>query len=67
MLAKMFGKSVGYFTTTHKAAWQLEGEINAWLKANPGIRVVQIRQSSNAGSLEPSKVWVSIWYEPGTE
>ena len=66
MLTKMFASRAGYFTSPAKTATQLEGEINAWLGARPDVRVVHIRQSSNGGSLEPSKVWISIWYEPGT-
>ena len=67
MLAKLFAKSNGFLSSVAKTATQLEGEINAWLKENPGIRIVQIKQSSNGGSLDPSKLWVSILYEPDTE
>ena len=66
MLVKMFARASGHFTSVGRAATKLEREINAWLEANPGIRVVQMKQSSSGGSFEPSKLWVSIWYEPGT-
>ena len=65
MLVKVFVKSSGTFATVGRTATKLEREINAWLKANPGIRVVQTKQSSSGGSLDPAKLWVSIWYEPG--
>ncbi len=41
----------------------LEDEINSWLQANPDIKIVDIKQSSCGGSLEPSITVVSIWYE----
>ena len=41
----------------------LENEVNAWLSANPDIRIVHITQSSNGGSLDTSKIFLSVWYE----
>ena len=41
----------------------LEDEINSWLGANPGIKIVEIRQSCCGGSFNPSLTVVSIWYE----
>ena len=66
MIVKMFAKSAGYFTSLETTVKALERDVNAWLQANPGIRVAEIQQSSSGGSLEPSKVVVSIWYEPET-
>ena len=66
MLVKIFGRSAGYSSALDKPANEMQSEINTWLAANPGIRIITIKQSSNAGSLEPSKLWVSIWYELGT-
>jgi hypothetical protein len=64
MIVKMFAKSGGYFTSLQSTVTALEREINDWLKGNPGIRMVAIKQSASGGSLEPSKVVVSVWYEP---
>ena len=43
----------------------LEDEINAWLADNPGVRIVHVTQSSNGGSFDTSKVFLSVWYEEG--
>ena len=64
MKTKIFAISEGYFRKISKAALSLEREINVWLNANPGIKIVDIKQSSCGGSAEPSKTIVSIWYEP---
>jgi hypothetical protein len=45
----------------------LEDQVNAWLAAQPGIRIVHITQSSNGGSFDTSKVFISVWYEEDTE
>jgi len=42
---------------------ELEGEINAWLEKNPDINVVDIKQSSNGGSMQNTKLFFSIWFE----
>ena len=41
----------------------LEDEVNAWLAASPGIKIVHVTQSSNGGSFDTSKVFLSVWYE----
>ncbi len=41
----------------------LEREINAWLGQNPGIKIIDIKQSSNGGSMANTKVFISVWYE----
>jgi hypothetical protein len=43
----------------------LEDEVNAWLAVHPEIRIVHVTQSSNGGSFDTSKVFLSIWYEEG--
>jgi len=43
----------------------LEDDINAWLRENPRIKIVDVRQSSSGGSLGASLWFVSIWYEDG--
>ena len=52
-----FGKSWS------RALLDLEQEISAWLEANPGIRITDIKQSSSAVFLEQPKIVISIWYE----
>ncbi len=44
----------------------IEPEVNDWLAAHPAIEVIDIRQSSSGGSMEPSAVAVSIWHEEGS-
>ena len=66
MKAKIF-KVAGYhfsFGNKPKSQQVLEDEINHWLEANSGIKIVDIKQSCCGGSLEPSQTVVSIWYEP---
>ena len=41
----------------------LEQEVNAWLALKSGIRIVHIARSSNGGTLDTSKVFLSVWYE----
>jgi hypothetical protein len=48
-----------------KNARALEDEINAWLSANPRIKIVNIKQSSSGGSFGASLWFVSVWYEEG--
>ena len=48
-----------------KNAHALEDDINAWLRENPRIKIVDVRQSSSGGSLGASLWFVSIWYEDG--
>ena len=64
MKTKIFAISEGYFRRISKTALSLESEINVWFNANPGIKIIDIKQSSCGGSAEPSKTIVSIWYEP---
>jgi hypothetical protein len=48
-----------------KNARAFEDEINAWLSENPGIKIVDIKQSSSGGSFGSSLWFVSVWYEEG--
>lgn len=41
----------------------LEGEINDWLAQHPSIKIRDIRQSSNGGSWNDTKFFISVWYE----
>ena len=64
MKTKIFATSGGYFRRISKTALYLQEEINAWLNANPGIKIIDIKQSACGGSADPSKIIISIWYEP---
>ena len=63
MKTKIFAISGGYFRRILKTASHLEREINAWINANPGIKIIDIKQSACGGSAEPSKIIISIWYK----
>lgn len=65
MRVKLFVKDKSPFTGWRRFLSQLEDEINAWLADSPGIRIVHVTQSSNGGSFDTSKVWLSVWYEEG--
>lgn len=52
-----------YFGKKPQSKQILEDEINNWLGTNPGIKVVDIKQSCCGGSFNPSLTVVSIWYE----
>ncbi len=41
----------------------LEKDVNIWLEQHPGIKIIDIRQSSNGGSWATTKVFISVWYE----
>jgi|TARA_B110000196_G_C21037027_1_gene610498 hypothetical protein len=62
MKVKMFSKCGRYFGKSNIAAG-LESEINIWLESEPGIKVVDIKQTSCGGSLEPGQHLISVWYE----
>ena len=62
MKVKMFSKCGRYFGKSNIAA-SLEGEINVWLESEPEIKVINIKQTSCGGSLEPGQHLISVWYE----
>ena len=37
--------------------------MNRWLKDNPEVKVVEIKQSVAGGGLGPSQLLISLWYE----
>ena len=41
----------------------LEDQVNRWLKDNPEVRVVHVKQSAAGGSWGPIQLFVSVWYE----
>ncbi len=63
MKVKIFSKCGGYFSKFSKISSHLEQEINAWLESHPGIKIIDITQSSCGGSADPAKHIISIWYE----
>ncbi len=64
MKVKIFSKSSrGYFRKLSEISLLLEQDINAWLESHPGMKIIDIKQSSCGGSLDPSKHLISIWYE----
>ena len=63
MQVKIFSKCGGYFSKLSEIASLLEQDVNTWLESHPGIKFVDIQQSSSGGSLEPAKHIISIWYE----
>ena len=63
MQIKIFSRCGGYFTKSSKESSQLEQDVNTWLESNPKIKILDIKQSSCGGSLEPAKHIISIWYE----
>jgi hypothetical protein len=63
MKIKLFIKDRSGFRSWRKTVQDFEDEINAWLAANPGIKIVDIKQSSNGGSFDTTKVVISVWFE----
>ena len=57
---KMFGKVE---TKEPDMAAEIEKDVNSWLEQNPKIKVVDIKQTSNGGSFQTSKMFISVWYE----
>jgi hypothetical protein len=64
---KLFVHDKSPFRGWRRSVASLEDEVNGWLAANPGIRIMHITQSSNGGSFDSSKVFLSIWYEERAE
>ena len=62
MIVNFFSKCCRYFGKS-KIAETLEGEINVWMESQPGIKVVDIKQTSCGGSVEPGQHLISVWYE----
>lgn len=54
---------MGFGQLTWGNAQEIETEINTWLQQNPGIKVVDIKQSSSGGSFAESLWLISVWYE----
>ncbi len=71
MRVKLFWKNepmrpaIGRFSAklSGKNAQDFENEIDAWLQQNPGIKVIDIKQSASGGSMTGSLWLISVWYE----
>ena len=63
MKVKIFSKCGGYFSKLSKISSHLEQEINTWLESHPGIKIIEIKQSSCGGSADPAKHLISVLYE----
>jgi hypothetical protein len=64
---KLFVQDKSPFRRWGRFVAALEEEVNAWLAAHPGIKIVHIARSSNGGSFDTSKVFLSVWYEESAE
>lgn len=64
MKMKIF-ESNGNFKIDRKGLDALETQVAEWLKENPSIKVVDIKQSAAGGSGGPLQLFISVWYEPG--
>jgi len=63
MKIKIFTKTDAYFSKKSKGMTALESDVSAWLDSHPNIKIVDIKQNSSGGSLEPATIVISIWYE----
>jgi hypothetical protein len=62
MKVKIFSKGGKYFGKSNTAD-RLEEDINSWLANHPELKVIEIKQSSCGGSMEPGQHLISVWYE----
>ena len=67
MKVKLFVRDKSVFQGWARYLADMEDEVNDWLSVHPGIRIVHVTQSSNGGSFDTSKVFLSVWYEEGVE
>lgn len=63
MKMKLFFSKKGSFEMGDVFTDKVQTEINTWLHENPGIEIVDIRQSTGGGSFEQVTIVTSIWYE----
>ncbi|MBT4154357.1 MAG: hypothetical protein ACKVH5_01090 [Fidelibacterota bacterium] len=62
MKVKLFSKCGKYFGKSNTAD-RLEEDVNLWLENQSGIKIVEIKQSSCGGSMEPGQHLISVWYD----
>ena len=65
MKMKIF-ESNANFKIDRKSLDAMEIQVAEWLKENPSIKVVDIKQSAAGGSSGPLQLFISVWYEPAT-
>ena len=46
-----------------KKVHKIEEMVNEWLDENPGIEILEIKQSTSGGSFADTKFYISIWYK----
>jgi hypothetical protein len=46
-----------------KVKLDFEDDVNAWLALHHDLKIIDIKQSSNGGSFDTTKVVISIWYD----
>ena len=51
------------YLLSRKSLDKLEDQVNRWLKDNPEVKVMEIKQTVVGGGLGPSQLLISIWYE----
>ena len=61
MKVKLFGRE--YERRKLDLLKSLEADINNWLEEHPDIKIIDIMQSSNGGSWNDTKLFISVWYE----
>ena len=61
MKVKLFGRE--YERRKLDLIKGLEADINNWLEEHPDIKIIDIMQSSNGGSWNDTKLFISVWYE----
>jgi hypothetical protein len=57
MKMKLFGKEGS------KKVLGLEEEVNEWLERHPNVKIIDIRQAASGGSLQDTKLYISVWYD----
>jgi hypothetical protein len=63
MKSRIFFRKQSWLGSSADFSRDIELEVNDWLAAHPAIKVIDIKQSSSGGSLEPSAIAISIWYD----
>ena len=67
MQVKVFEAGSGWFGLINRIRRQnldqLEHQVNRWLKDNPEVKVVEIKQSAAGGGLGPMQLLISLWHE----
>lgn len=62
MKVKMFTRKQSFWKAALETA-PLEEEVNAWLAAHPGIRVVEVKHDVSGSVWTYTQLTISIYYE----